>query len=206
MTHIIFFNGWGMDKGVFKHFNTSDDIQITEVNSYHQYHEPTITNDCDRTVVVAWSLGVIMATKFYIQHNLFIDKFIVINGACDGFDKHKGLPKVMSMLTAKRWNTSTLTGFNEKMNGTSEVIVPCNRSIEDQKAELIFLMEHHDEIQSNLLTVNDPCITVLISENEWIYPAKNLIRCWQHQNIVIIKDKFHNPFYSTYSWKQWIEN
>ncbi|MDC1105724.1 DUF452 family protein [Prolixibacteraceae bacterium] len=206
MTHIIFFNGWGMDKGIISHFNDQEDYLVTEVHSYHQYHAPKLKKNTTRTIVIAWSLGTILATKFYIQHAEYIDRFIVINGACDGFNKKQGLPKAISMLTAKNWNSTSKLLFDKKMNGSDLIFVPTNRTIEDQKKELLYLMDHQDTLLSDRLQTNDSKILVLISEKEQIYPSKNLIRCWKDQKIVIIKDKYHNPFHTTSSWKQWIEN
>lgn len=207
MIQILFFNGWGMDESIISHIEVPSSTILTEIHSFHQYQEPEIDKDANEVYVIGWSLGVICATEFYLKNKDRITNYIVINGSCDSFSRETGLPKRLSMLTARSWNEKNRETFNLKMNGCHMTMDKVSkRSVEDQKKELEYLMQNKEVVYSDEMKEADSKIKVYISSEEAIFPKQNLERCWASQNIELLESKYHNPFISTATWMEWIQN
>ena len=200
---IIFFNGWGMDECVVNHLLSED----YDVLMFYDYN--TLETDFDferlntypQKYLVAWSMGVMIATLFDIN---YISK-TAINGTFKPIDNRFGIPKRIYDLTLRGFSpegaerfiknmfsdnlTSTLSSKGE---GESKVLLFPEREFENQKSELEALT-HYEANQSFKYD------RVIISSKDRIIPTKNQCAFW---GIEPNTESGHAPFNLCKNWSE----
>lgn len=166
---IIFFNGWGMDECVVNHLKPEDydvmmfydyntletDFDFESLNNYPQKH------------LVAWSMGVMIATLFDIN---YFSK-TAINGTLKPIDDRFGIPKRIYNLTLRGFSPEGAEQFIKSMySETPDNIYP-KREFENQKTELEALTHY----EANPDFKYD---RIFISAKDRIIPTKNQIAFW----------------------------
>lgn len=184
---IIFYNGWGMDDTVVKHLNFND----FDVVMFYDYNDLSADFAVDKYYkevnVIAWSMGVMIAGII----NNKCDRFIAINGTFKPIDENFGINPKIYDLTINGFDEVGREKFIRKMfNENKELKI--NRSIENQKSELIALKNYSC---SNFIKPNK----IIISDNDKIIPTKNQCSFWKIQPNIT---GGHCPFLEYNSWSE----
>ncbi len=160
---IIFFNGWGMDENVVKHLDM-EDFDIVMFYDYNNLETDFILEDYPEKYLVAWSMGVMVASKF----DFGVKSAAAVNGTLKPIDAEFGIhPKIYDL---------TIRGFNEKgrekfiQNMCEEKII-CARELENQKSEL-------SAIKTYSANENFKYSKIFISDNDKIIPTKSQCAFW----------------------------
>ena len=175
---IIFFNGWGMDESIVKHleFGCYDVIMFYDYNDLNI--DLNIISGYDTKYLTAWSMGVMIASKFNIEYA----SKTAINGTLKPIDDKYGiLPKIYD-LTIKRLDVNK---FMKQMFEQGENIPEINRNYENQRKEL-------EAIKTYSANLDFKYNKVIISSNDKIIPTSAQVRFW---NITPNIEAGHCPFY-----------
>ena len=167
---IIFFNGWGMDECVVNHLSLED----YDVLMFYDYNSLETDFDFDKLNIfpqkylVAWSMGVMIATLFDID---YLSK-TAINGTFKPIDDKFGIPKRIYDLTLKGFSPKGAERFIKSMySDESSDIYPQTREFENQNTELEALTHYEANHDFNY-------DRVIISTNDKIIPTKNQCAFW----------------------------
>lgn len=180
---IIFFNGWGMDESIVKHleFGCYDVIMFYDYNDLNI--DLNIISGYDTKYLTAWSMGVMIASKFNIEYA----SKTAINGTLKPIDDKYGiLPKIYD-LTIKRLDVNK---FMKQMFEQGENIPEINRNYENQRKEL-------EAIKTYSANLDFKYNKVIISSNDKIIPTSAQVRFW---NITPNIEAGHCPFYHYKTW------
>lgn len=187
---IVFFNGWGMDECVVNHllpenydvlmfydYNTlKTDFDFESLNIYAQKH------------LVAWSMGVMIATLFDID---YVSK-TAVNGTLKPIDDNYGITKRIYNLTLKGFSPKGAERFIKNMyNENCELPIP-NREFANQKTELEALTHYkaNENFKYN---------RIFLSSNDKIIPTKNQSAFW---GIEPNLNSGHAPFNLFKKWSE----
>jgi len=195
---IIFFNGWGMDDSLLKHFNTDKDILIFyDYRSDVKLPELSLKN-YDEVYVVAWSMGVFMANQLAPKLGLSITKSIALCGSPYPVDDAFGIRTKVYDMTCKGLRIAGTDKFFTQMFAGQE-------SPLFSRPEREF-MEQIDELE-NLKTVSIDAEkesfkwdVAVVGMKDRIFPPKNLISYWEGKTRLIQDDMPHYPFDKYDSW------
>ncbi len=167
---IIFFNGWGMDECVVNHLSLED----YDVLMFYDYNSLETDFDFDKLNIfpqkylVAWSMGVMIATLFDID---YVSK-TAINGTLKPVDDRFGIPNKIYDLTLRGFSSEGAERFIKSMySDIPDDIYPPNREFENQKTELEALT-HYEANQDFKYD------RVIISSKDRIIPTKNQCAFW----------------------------
>lgn len=186
---IIFFNGWGMDEAVVNHlkFIDYDILMFYDYNNLNTDFDFTTIEKYKEKHLVAWSMGVMIATLFPIKY----DKKIALNGTLTPIDIKNGIhPKIYDL---------TIKGFDE--NGREKFItnmlpegkrLTINRELEEQRSELIAIKDYKANLDFEYTKV-------IISNNDKIIPTKSQTSFW---GIEPNLDSDHCPFFNFKNWSE----
>ncbi|WP_461643051.1 pimeloyl-ACP methyl esterase BioG family protein [Labilibaculum euxinus] len=202
---ILFMNGWGCDANPFQSINSKE----YDVLMCFDYRDILIPKQVERLFenyqkvhLVAWSLGVYVANMLYHQwKDLFASK-IAMNGTLQAIDNLKGIPPAIFQGTINGLNSRTIEKFWLRMCGGKngfdrfKMQMP-QRNVEDQKEELIVLQEL---VQNHFIDWN-VYDSVLLGQNDLIFPFENLENAWREQNNIIKME--NTPHFCFYSWNSW---
>ncbi len=200
---ILFFTGWGTDEKTVNHLKFDDfDICI-----FYNYSDLEIDfNDLDiykSVYVVAWSLGVCIASKVLNASGLLIEKALALNGTLKPIDKNTGIHPVIFNTTLNTWNEKNRTKFNMRMLGGRKIYTELKRRIaeRDIKAQINELKNIQAVASSGkLVEFNFDC--ALVGKNDLIFTANNQIKYWKGKSRIVVKDIPHYPFANFETWNE----
>ena len=187
---IVFFNGWGMDESVVKHlnYNNYDVLMIYDYNNLDTDFDFSKLNKYSKKHLVAWSMGVMIATKFNISY----DSATAINGTLAPIDNNYGIPTRIYDLTIKNYNEFGAKKFIKNMFNEDIELPKCNRKFENQKTEL-------SAIKAYKANENFKYNRVIISNNDKIIPTKNQCNYWEIDANI---ESGHCPFFNFKTWEE----
>ena len=185
---ILFFNGWGMDESVVSHLKTEDyDVLVFyDYNNLNTDFDFVSLNTYTEKYLVAWSMGVMIATLFDIQYNFKT----AINGTLKPIDDKYGIPTKIYDLTLKGFSQKGAERFIKNMYKEDCKYPEITREFDNQKSELQALTGYN----ANLDFSYD---RVIISSDDKIIPTKNQITFWRKEPNL---DSGHAPFNHFNSW------
>ena len=173
---IIFFNGWGMDEHVVSDMNVTD----FDVLMFYDYNNLNTdfdfrTLDCYKEKnLVAWSMGVMIATLFKKDLEPLNNK-TAVNGTLKPIDPKFGINPRIYDLTIRGFNETGRAKFIKNMFDSEEAELPkVSRTLENQKSELSAIKEY----SADLTFEYDK---VFISDNDKIIPTKNQCAYWNQE-------------------------
>lgn len=187
---IVFFNGWGMDESIVTHLNPTDYdvLMFFDYNSIDTDFNFDELNKYATKTLIAWSMGVMIASLFDINYNLKI----AINGTLKPIDNKYGIPEKIYNLTVRNFSPKSSNKFIENMfNGVVHKI-DIKRSFEEQKNELSALKKYN----ANLEFKYDK---ILISDKDNIIPTKNQVAFWGKEPNI---NCGHAPFLLFKKWEE----
>jgi len=203
---ILFFNGWGMDEKAIRYLDSSN-FDICMFNEYHELS--SIDEDLsqyDAIYVVAWSLGVWVASHILSQSSLKIAKAIAINGTQQPIDDKLGISPSIFQLTLNTWDDKNRSKFYIRMfGGQRQYILLSDRISDDepnkQKQELSHILQQvflNEEVDFNF-----DC--ALIGTNDLIFTSVNQKNYWNAKTRIVEIEIPHYPFTLFESWDQIIK-
>ena len=187
---IIFFNGWGMDECVINRLNVEnyDVVMFYDYNNLEIDFDFSTLNEYQSRHLVAWSMGVMVATLFDINY----ETKTAINGTLIPIDDKFGIPHKIYNLTLKGFSPKGAERFLKTMfNEECEIPVP-QREYENQKSELVALTEY----KSNM---NFKYTRIILSDNDKIIPTKNQSAFWNMEPNLV---SGHAPFNHFQFWSE----
>ncbi len=187
---IVFFNGWGMDENVVNHLNpeTYDIIMFYDYNNLDTDFDFKIINSYKQKHLIAWSMGVMIATLFKQDY----DSKTAINGTIFPINNEYGIPERIYDLTIKGFNEKGAKKFINNMFLEDPPSFEIKREIENQKNELIALKKYKGN-------ENFKYTRVILSSDDKIIPTKNQINYWKIEPNII---SGHCPFFQLKSWSE----
>lgn len=203
---ILFFNGWGMDTSAIRHLDGSG-YALVELNDY------STINFCEEEYagyeeiyVVAWSLGVWVASEVLHKSNLKLKKVIAINGTLNPIHHTEGIHPTVFEQTINGWNETNSTRFLRRVVGSRKELALheakfASRPVEEQKKEL-------EALQVEIKASRFPELkfdVALIGVHDAIFSAKNQHCFWQNKSSCIELDMPHYPFLKFSNWNDIIE-
>ena len=200
---LLFFNGWGASPELFARLEPDADRDYWVAYDYRGgFRMDEELSAYKEVTVVAWSLGVFVATLALAERGLPIVRAVAINGTLFPMHDTLGIPPKIFLGTLENLSEEGMKRFNRRMCGSREVLEAYNR------APLRPLDEVRDELQSlaDMATTDCTCpplwTEVLISRDDRIFPPANMRMCWQGKCPIREMEAPHYPFYL---WNRWSE-
>jgi pimeloyl-[acyl-carrier protein] methyl ester esterase len=202
---ILFFNGWGMDENAVLHLN-NDHFDICMFNNYN--HIPNLSDsftNYQSVFVIAWSMGVWMASEVLSNTKIAVQKSIAINGTPCPIHNQYGIPENVFYHTLNGWNEVSRTKFNRRMMGgegnTAQYQQYLSAQTPDvQKNELQWLYSNIQNKPSRKFNWH----TALVGNADLIFPTANQINWWVNKTNIKVIAQPHYPFADIKSWEQLI--
>lgn len=203
---ILFFNGWGMDEHAVSHLDKGnlDICMLNEFNPISSIEE--LIKDYKEIYLVAWSLGVWVASTCLSNSIIKSTKSIAINGTQKPIDDNFGISVAVFNHTLETWNEANRFKFNMRiMGGRSQYEIHIDRlaerTIKNQQEELRYIEK--EVISKNVIEITFD--TVLIGTTDLIFNPVNQYNYWQGKSKIIKVDVPHYPFSMFKSWQEIID-
>jgi biotin synthesis protein BioG len=200
---LLFFNGWGMDEKAISHLGAYE-LDVCMFYEYaHLNGEGNDFRHYRNIYVVAWSLGVWVASKMIPAMRLRPEMSIAINGTLDPVNDQFGIPEAVFCQTLSFWDEKLREKFNRRMFGgmkalqSGRVYLP-TRTPENQRDELAFLKDKIDRNKTAEMFFDK----AIIGARDLIFPSENQMHFWRNKVSVIQKDYPHFPFANLSSWNE----
>ena len=199
---ILFLAGWGMDTSPFRSIPAVDhDLLI--VYDYRLINPSDIIKQVETYVslhLVAWSMGVWIAGKFFIP---FRDRFTsttAINGTLNPIDDQFGIPPEPFDEMVRSFSPQVLEKFYRDMfdqpdNAERFLNTRPNRPLESIASELQTFRQNYNELGPG----EDIFTSKIVGSRDRIFQARSQLRSWGKKNCTRIKAG-HFPFYDWSSW------
>ncbi len=214
---ILFFNGWGMDAAIIEALDCTG-YDILMLNDYAEIDSLGETfNKYTDVYVVAWSLGVWVASQVLSMSFVKVTKSIAINGTTKPVDDNEGIPSYIFRGTLDGWSDYVRKRFLMRISGGAKVYLKDPdrfgaRSIENQKQELLSIFHQYKALKNSKSLINKSEAKgfyfdmALIGKQDAIFTLKNQLNSWQNKVQCKIYDMPHDPFLSIRSWHQIISD
>ena len=187
---IVFFNGWGMDENIVNNLSCENYnvLMFYDYNNLDVNFDFSILKEYLEKYLVAWSMGVMIATLFDLDYK----SRIAINGTLKPIDDKYGIPSKIYNLTLKGFSPIGAQKFIKNMFKENYDLPKINRDFEGQKTELEALTHY----KANMNFKYDK---VLISSEDKIIPTKNQVKFWNMKPNI---DSGHAPFNNFTKWSE----
>lgn len=202
---IIFFCGWSFD---YKPFERQDceNYDVLVIYDYSDMNLPDLKSEYKTCQLITWSMGVYVAYLLKDKLPKF-DKRIAINGTPYPVHDDWGIPVKTFDLTLKYVDTGLQGKFQKNLFKRAEdyekyLKNPVERTIENQKAELIALNNYIKGRKCEYEKFYDRAI---ISDTDKIIPTRNQLNFWQDKAETVVINSGHFPFFEFSSWKEIID-
>lgn len=199
---ILFFSGWGMDEQAVRHVAGDEDVLM-----FYDYRD--ISNEkasdmsgYEKVYLVAWSMGVWVASVLVPRWGVQIDRAVAINGTGRPVDDLYGIPTRMYTLTENGMNERGREKFFARMLDGKEEIErfaenkPC-RFLEEQVEELKSI-----RVQAKKEDGGMRWDLAYISEKDRIFPVANQRNWWEKRTTIHYLPGGHYPFYVFDNWNR----
>ena len=199
---ILFLSGWSMDPGPFRSI-TAIDHDLLMVYDYRLVDPSTIiklTENYDSLHLVAWSMGVWIAGRFFTAYRDQFTSTTAVNGTLAPIDDQCGIPPKAFYAMINDFSSTVLDKFYRDMFNQQEQAERFlnnkpDRSPESILAELQTLQSMYHELGPG----DDIFDYKLVGSRDRIFPARSQLQSWGKENCKRIKTA-HFPFYDWPSW------
>ncbi len=204
---LIFFNGWAMDGQPLRHLACLG-YDVLEINDYSDsdlnIDLSQLARQYDKTILLAWSLGVWAAGDYCQRHNFKPDFALAINGTNKPIDADFGIAADIFQGTIDNLDIQGLASFQRRMCKSRDVLEFFDahkpaRNIDLQRAELVSLQAHiyARPVANNIF---DKAIVAL---QDRIMPPANQMAYWAEQTVAVVEiNQPHYPFMAFASWRE----
>ncbi|MEH0158562.1 pimeloyl-ACP methyl esterase BioG family protein [Limibacter armeniacum] len=200
---LVFFAGWGQDVHPFSQLQ-AENWDVLMLYDYNDLNLPVAKSEISRyknAELVAWSLGVWVASQMPTEWLSSFRTRIAVNGTLMPIDEHLGIPPVIFDGTIANFSQVTRQKFFRRMCGSYfqqyQKFSPL-RSLESQCEELKqFRIKVADEwISSSAFD------KALVCSEDLIFPAKHQLQFWGEELNVPTK-QLPLPHFPFYRWETW---
>ena len=174
----VFFAGWGMDVNPFRYFHAPESDVLLLYDYTDLGFDGRILDDYIRVRVVAWSLGVWVASALQQKFPRFADEAVAVNGTPFPVDETRGIPPMVFEGTLKGLSERTLAKFDRRMCGDKKTLAEYNsvhpaRSVGSlaEELELIWRESRSHEVVPKF-------IRAFVGRRDAIFPAVNQQNAW----------------------------
>ena len=205
---LLVFSGWATSPEVFRHLETEPDTDLWICYDYRGMEFDGEALSGYREIrLVAWSLGVWVATRLWAGHRSFTTA-TALNGTPFPMHDTLGIPTAIFEGTLHHISEEGMRRFNRRMCGDKETFNRYSelspRPLEEIKEELESL---YNQIPPEKLESADPRISAfwdqaILSTEDKIFPATNLRNYWQGRCPIQEIKAPHLPFYHYQSWNE----
>ena len=197
---ILYFSGWGMDAAAVEHLErASDDICVV-----YDYTDLTNLETSEFKIyksiqLLAWSMGVWVASFILQNSDLNITQAIAINGTPKPVDDVYGIPESVFSGTLESLTSENLSKFDRRMCGSKAVYQQFNNIQRQNEIETLKL-----ELQNIYLSVKANPAPKLrwtkawIGESDMIFPSQNQQQFWGEVGFELKMPHF--PFFEFSKW------
>lgn len=190
MKLILFFNGWGVPKEIFK-FLAWDDFEVRIIDLEEEVDFQTLEK-YKEIDVIAWSFGVYNASKQLGDlKNISLNKVVAINGSTKAIHRRYGISPIIFERTLKNLDTGTYLEFM-KNTGLDILKVKDEEVVKKYRKILAEFGENYQEIPSIFKYS-------LISTKDRIFPSRSLMNYYKETEYKLIEEE-HYPFDRWNSW------
>jgi biotin synthesis protein BioG len=196
----IFFTGWGMTPATTKHLALPDSDFLVCCD-YRSIEPITGTSHYQHINIIAYSMGVWAASLAMEHIAAQTINTIAINGSALPVSDQFGIPETVYNGTHHHLSPSNFQKFVVRICGNRENAQLLNGSFND--ADIDLLRQELAFIQTNQAIVKPfrPWHKAIISQNDLIYPCRNLTDYWQTSNTPI--ELINAPHFPFWGWKSW---
>lgn len=190
MKLILFFNGWGVPKEIFK-FLARDDFEVKIIDLEEEVDFQTLEK-YEEIDVIAWSFGVYNASKQLGNlKNISLNKVVAINGSTKAIHRRYGISPIIFDRTLKSLDIDTYLEFM-KNTGLDILEVKDEEIIKKYRKILAKFGENYREIPSIFKYS-------LISTKDRIFSSRSLMNYYKEMEYKFIEEE-HYPFDRWNSW------
>lgn len=200
---LLFFSGWSASPDVFGKLESGQDTDLWICYDYRDLSFPEDISSYKEITLIAWSLGVWVASLLFDGKETFFAKAIAINGTPCPVHDRSGIPEIVFRGTLENIDEEGLHRFNRRMCGNRETLLQYeqypSREIKEIEEELNHLFQQIQEKGNgscNLWT------QAVLSVSDRIFPFENLRHYWKGRCPVTEINAPHYPFNL---WKEWKE-
>lgn len=215
---VVVFSGWGFDQRVIEHMvNNRDGFDVLFVQDYRELDaELPDLEKYGHRYLIAWSFGV-AAYSAWSQcsspkkqlASVQFDQMIAINGTMHPVDRFLGIPNAIMLKTIKTLSQKSFEVFVRR-SFVDNALPNLNINVSERRQELeAILVRKHSVIEG--------WDRVWISNQDKIFPTKNLLNAWQaynekqnqfHKKTAELKycEAPHSPFHLWSSWNEIISS
>lgn len=203
---VLLFSGWAASPDAFKGIGKDKDTDLWICYDYREIMFDQEALAGYREIhLVAWSLGVWVASVVLRGSRLPILEAIAINGTPCPVHDQWGIPEVIFQGTLDNLTEEGLHRFNRRMCGNRKLLeayeeIP-SRPLTEVREELEHLFTAIQERPTDTSLFNG-WTRAIISSGDRIFPTGNLHAYWQDRCPITEIEAPHYPFYV---WKQWNE-
>lgn len=182
-----------MDENAVKHLDTEDYdvVMFYDYNHLETDFDFSVLNIYVEKNLVAWSMGVMIATNFFSNSLFELSGATAINGTLKPIDTKFGINPKIYDLTIRGFNSEKFV-LNMLDNVELAVDIKPNREFENQKNELIAIKNYSakEGFEYN---------KVLISDSDKIIPTKSQCSYWDFEANL---KSGHYPFHLFRTWSE----
>ena len=204
---ILFLSGWGMDPSPFISIpvHNHDLFMIYDYTKVDIPHIEEITKMYSSTHLVAWSMGVWIAGKYFTSLKDRFTSATAVNGTLMPIDDNYGIPAKAFDVMINEFSPDVLEQFYCDMFDQPDEIdrflgSKPTRSLESIANELKFLQHNYAEQGPG----DDIFTRKIVGTRDRIFMARSQQKSWGKENCVRVKAG-HFPFYDWPSWDQIVD-
>lgn len=207
---LLFFAGWGMDKHPFVDYKPAHHDFMICYNYNTLEFDYNLISGYKQVEVVAWSMGVWVASQIMSSAIVPLGLKIAINGTMYPIDEQWGIPPAIFNGTLEGLTETTLSKFQRRMCGNTvnfkyfQSVIP-QRTIDSLKSELSAIGKMYKELPPKGFDWDETYIGL----NDRIFPANNQQQAWQSsKTTVTLEEESHysQRLFTNYLEKVWIKN
>lgn len=204
---ILCLAGWSTSPELFRHLGVPEQTDLWIAYDYRTLAFEETFAPYKEVHLVAWSLGVWVATRLWAGHRSFTTA-TALNGTPFPMHDTLGIPTAIFEGTLHHISEEGMRRFNRRMCGDKETFNRYSelspRPLEEIKEELESL---YNQILPEKLESADPQISAfwdqaILSTEDKIFPATNLRNYWQGRCPIQEIKAPHLPFYHYQSWNE----
>lgn len=202
---LLFFSGWSASPELFRTLELEPDTDLWVCYDYRDLRFDENLSAYKEIRLVAWSLGVWVASALFRGKGTAFTETIAINGTDTPVHDSSGIPTAVFEGTLANVTEEGMHRFNRRMCGGREVLQAYEqvaaRPLDEVREELQQLYSRIKEEAAKPVADRFWSRAIIASEDR-IFPAGNLRNYWQGRCPVM---ELEAPHYLFHKWKLWNE-
>lgn len=176
---LLVFGGWGTWTGLFSEGPFPEGYDVLLCYDYRTMDfDPSALSGYGTVRLIAWSMGVWVASRVLAGADVRWEKRIAVNGTLTPVDDLTGIPVAVFNGTLDNMSGPVLSKFNRRMCGKDLACYMSrgqDRSAEELKEELSALKE---AVGASGVALSFMWDVAVVGTKDLIFPAENQLRAW----------------------------